>query len=81
VWRLDAAVGIQLRQAVPLFTLGHPSIWLFCLDWNEGNDQPPSVLIMDDNIVRNDQVSERKNVEQLLAAIRELQAVDQIQTT
>ena len=70
----EAPLGSKAPFAPAMFTLGHPSIWLFCLDWNEGNDKEPSVLLLDDNIVHNDQMPERKTVDQLLAEISELQA-------
>lgn len=77
-WPMDPEPPLhsKARFTPAMFTLGHPSIWLFCLDWNEGNDQPPSVLMLDDNIVRNEQLPERKNVEQLLVEIGQLQAIE-----
>lgn len=79
-WPMDPEPPLDSKAPFTpaMFTLGHPSIWLFCLDWNEGNDQPPTILMLDDNIVRNDQIPERKTVAQLLAEISDLQATEQI---
>jgi hypothetical protein len=78
-WPMDPEppLGSKALFTPAMFTLGHPSIWLFCLDWNEGNDQPPNVLLLDDNIVRNGQMPERKTVDQLLAEISALQAIEE----
>jgi len=75
-WPMDSKPPLDSKAPFTpaMFTLGHPAIWLFCLDWNAGNDQPPSVLTLDNNIVRNDQVPARKTLDQLLAAISNLQA-------
>ena len=60
-----------------MFSIGEPGIWSVCLDWNQGNDAPADVLVIDGIIVRNGQIPPFRSTEQIVAEI----AVEQARTS
>lgn len=54
-----------------MFFLGAFSIWSVHLDWNDGNDNAPDILVMDEQIVRNGKIPTFRTTEQIFAEIEE----------
>lgn len=54
-----------------MFFLGAFGIWSVHLDWNNGNDNAPDILVMDEQIVRNGKIPMFRTTEQISVELEE----------